>query len=135
MSAPKSSHEKWWRGFKSRHPEVIFRTPENLSKARKNLSEAVIRQWYSDVYSYLADRDMSDILKDETRLFNFDETSIILSAKTGKVLGVSGIKHCFQETSSNEKQCITVLSTIGKTFTMKYNFIYSFDHTEITKNR
>ena len=56
-----SSHEKWWRGFKSRHPEIVFRTPETLTSDRKNISELLIRQRFSDVRSYFSERDLNAI--------------------------------------------------------------------------
>ena len=30
-----STHERWWRNFRKRHPEIVFRCPETLSTARK----------------------------------------------------------------------------------------------------
>lgn len=115
MSTPRTSHLKWWRGFTTRHPEIIFRTPENLKKARRNLSETIIRQWFSDVKSYLIEKNLEAILNIPARMFNFDETSILLNAKCGKVVAISGLKHCFQEVQNKEKECITIVSTVGKT--------------------
>ena len=106
----------WWNRFKERHPEVVFRCPESLSKGRRNLSEMVMRQWFSDIRSYLSEKDMLHILQDPSRLFNFDETSTSLSPKTGRVLGIKGTKNCFQTTSNAEKKCITVFSTVGKNY-------------------
>ena len=116
MSSPKSSHEKWWRGFKTRYPKVIYRNPESLSDARMNLSETVIRQWFSDIKAYLSEKEMQDILEDPKRCFNFDETNVLMTPKSGKVLGISGIKHCYEAASGKEKQGITVFSIVGKFF-------------------
>ena len=109
----KSTHERWWRGFRERRPEIVFRTIESLGKARKNLSERLIRQWYSDVKTYLTEMLLGGILLDPKRCFNFDETGIVLSAGYAKVLGIRGVKHCFEEKKAKEKQNITVLSTVG----------------------
>ena len=119
MSSPKSSHEKWWRGFKGRYPKVTYRTPESLSDARMNLSETVIRQWFSDIMAYLTEKDMQQILEDAKRCFNFDETNIIMTPKSGKVLGISGIKHCYESSSQKAKVGLTVLSIVGKFFFLR----------------
>ena len=29
-----SDHKTWWLGYRVRHPELVFRTPESLSTAR-----------------------------------------------------------------------------------------------------
>ena len=56
---------------------------------------------------------LGGILLDPTRSFNFDETGIVLSAGYSRVLGIKGLKHCFEEKKAREKQNITVLSTVG----------------------
>ena len=105
-------HNRWWRNFKLRYPKIVYRTPESLSTSRKNLSERIIRQWYSDTHSYLANQDLLDILKDDVRVFNLDEMGVGLSPKLGKVLGIKGDKYCFEDRSKFEKTQITVLSVI-----------------------
>ena len=70
---PNSNLSGWYRGFRSRHPDIVVRTPENLTRSRKNLSVARIKQWFSDVRSYLNNHNLSEVPKDPTRVFNLDE--------------------------------------------------------------
>ena len=107
------NHNHWYQNYLKRHTEISIRTPEPLTTARRNLSEAKIRQWFSDTQTYLSENDLMDILKDFTRLFNIDEMGIELSPKYGKVLGLRGDKYCFQEVSKHDKQRLTVLSVVG----------------------
>ena len=38
--------EKWWRNFRHRHPNIVFRTPESLTTSRKNVSKPSVYQWF-----------------------------------------------------------------------------------------
>ena len=67
--APNSNLTGWYKGFRARHPNIVVRTPENLTRSRKNLSVAMIKQWFSDVRSYLNNHDLSEVLKDPSRVF------------------------------------------------------------------
>ena len=110
---PDSDHLGWWRGFRSRHQEVTFRTPETLSAARRNLNERIIRQWFSDVFTYFTEKDLIRILMSPNRLYNMDESGFGLSPSIGKVLAIKGDKLCFEEQTKNAKTNITVLCTVG----------------------
>ena len=112
-SAHTKNHHGWFRGFRKRNPKIVFRTPENLSKARLELSETVIRQWFADVKCYMEPRGLLSVLAIVKRVFNFDETSIKLGPKQTRVLGFRGEKHCFQAQANNEKACLTILSMVG----------------------
>ena len=52
-SFDKLPKDKWWRLFRKRHPELTYRTPETLSSARKNISLAVVKQWFHEAHDYL----------------------------------------------------------------------------------
>ena len=96
---PNSPLLGWWTGFKGRFPSIVYRTPETLGAARKNLSEILIKQWFSDVVSYFSNNRISDILKDPSRLFNLDETGFRICPIFGRVLCIKGQKNCFIEQS------------------------------------
>ena len=102
----------WYKGFRSRHQDVVIRTPETLTRARRNLSVGIIRQWFSDIKSYLSDHNMIDILEDDTRIFNIDEIGFPLDPGTGKVLCTKGVKNCFVEQSNSHKTSITMLCMV-----------------------
>ena len=104
--------EKWWKLFRKRHPTIVFRNPETLSSARKNISVAIIKQWFHDVRQYLCESENLDILSDPSRVFNIDESGFSLSPKHGKVLALVGDKHVFEEVSHLHKTNITVLGNV-----------------------
>ena len=108
-----ASREGWWLGFRARHPTIRFRTPESLSTARLNLSVALIKQWYSDVYSYFSESSLNHILAIPKRCFNIDETAYNLHPALGKVLAIAGEKHCFEQVSPHAKVNITMLCAVG----------------------
>ncbi|CAL4147523.1 unnamed protein product [Meganyctiphanes norvegica] len=109
---PDSNFQGWYKGFRKRHPDLVIRTPETLTRERRNLSVAMIKQWFSDVKSYLNDNGLSDILEDPTRIFNLDEGGFDLDPGTGKVICIKGTKNCFVEQSNAHKTNITILSTV-----------------------
>lgn len=81
----------WYKGFLHRHPKVVIREPEGVSRASSKVSESDIRRWHQKVTDYLAENEYLDVLKDPTRIFNADETSFQLCPKTGKVLAPKGM--------------------------------------------
>ncbi|CAL4130810.1 unnamed protein product, partial [Meganyctiphanes norvegica] len=109
---PASNFEGWYKGFRKRHPNLVIRTPETLTWERRNLSVVMIKQWFSDVKSYLNDNGLSDILEDPTRIFNLDEAGFALDSGTGEVICIKGNKNCFVEQSNAYKINITILSTV-----------------------
>ena len=79
-------------------PSTVVRTPENITRSRKNLSVAMFKQWFSDVRSYLNNHDLSEFLKaDPTRFFNLDEWSFSLDSESSEVLCIKGMNNCFVE--------------------------------------
>lgn len=103
---------KWWRLFRSRHPEITYRTPETLTTNRKKISKAVIKQWFADAQTYFEDEGMLEALTDPSRHFNIDESGFSLSPKQGKVLAIVGEKHVFEESANQQKTNITVLANV-----------------------
>ena len=100
--------EKWWRLFKKRHPQLTYRTPETISSARKNISKAVIHQWFQNVLDYFKEINAMDALEDPARNFNIDESGFSLSPKQGKVIAEKGEKVVYEESSLFQKTNITV---------------------------
>ncbi|CAL4124319.1 unnamed protein product [Meganyctiphanes norvegica] len=113
---PNSSLLGWWKGYTNRYPMIVYRTPENLSTAQKSVRGSIVKQWFSDVVSYLSENNLADILDDHTRIYNLDETGFSISPNSGKVLPVKGDKLCFAKVSKtakkNAKKNITMLCTV-----------------------
>jgi len=50
---------------------------------------------------------------DNSRVFNYDETSVGLNSKSPTVFIRKGIKNVYKIVGNNEKECITVLVTVN----------------------
>ena len=77
----------------ARHSNTTTRMTESLSTNRRNVSKQVIKQWFADIRSYLAEKDYLDILYVPKCNFNFDEFQFLL--KAGKIFAERGSKKCF----------------------------------------
>jgi len=77
---------KWLNLILKRHPEIKKRNAEIISKSRAKATERSIRYWFSDVKLYLEEGSL-DILKDRSRILNYDETGLHLCPKSDNVLG------------------------------------------------
>lgn len=85
--------QKWYQSFLNRHPIIVTRTAEVLTKGRSIVTENSIRNWFRELSIYLGENDMSAILQDPRRILNADEVNFQLCPKTGKVLGQKGWKN------------------------------------------
>ncbi|KAJ8966813.1 hypothetical protein NQ314_003309 [Rhamnusium bicolor] len=101
--------EKWYRNFMKRHPEISIRESEGVNKARAIITEAMNRQWFKELNTFLVENDLLDIFDDPERVLNGDETGFALCPKTGKVLAPGGFKHVYNIKLGKEKENITVL--------------------------
>ncbi|XP_065680543.1 uncharacterized protein LOC101240224 [Hydra vulgaris] len=98
---------KWYKLFLSRHPNIVARMTESLSANRRNVSQAVIQQWFADIRSYLSEHDLLEILQEPQRNYNIDESGFQFLPKVSKVLAAMGSKNVPYATSSKEKERIT----------------------------
>lgn len=101
--------EKWYKLFLKRHPQIVLREPEGISKARSIVTKEYILKWFSDLKDYLQENNCSDILLDPTRILNGDETSFSLCPKTGKILAPKGFRNVLEVKKGNDKETLTVL--------------------------
>ena len=107
--------DKWWRLFKKRHGNnIVVRTPEGLSSARKTISVRVIKEWFAEARTYFFDNGCLDVLDDPSRNFNIDESGFSLCPTSSKVIAIRGTKNVFEEMSSKSKCNITVLGMFTK---------------------
>lgn len=101
----------WCTAFLTRHPTLTLRTPQNLTASRAAVTQTRIREWYQEVFSYLQENHLEDVLSEPKRIFNGDESAFFLNPKGSKVLAKKGDKCIFQQVNCDEKECITVLVT------------------------
>ncbi|XP_065092046.1 uncharacterized protein LOC135712887 [Ochlerotatus camptorhynchus] len=99
----------WFNSFLQRHKSFSLRTPEAVSTASANVSECNIRSWFTNVDSYLEERNQSGILLDPSRVYNGDETSFFLHPKTKAVLAARGSRNVYEVEHANIHTNITVM--------------------------
>ncbi|KAJ4433386.1 hypothetical protein ANN_15645 [Periplaneta americana] len=104
---------RWFESFMKRHPAVSERYAEGINRARANVTEDKIRNWFSELHDYLKEENALDILEDPSRMFNADESGFLTCPKTGKVLGPISYKNLYEIKSGNEKEAIIVLANFS----------------------
>ena len=77
---------KWYTLFMARHPDLQMRMTSVLSRARCNVSYDNLKYWFNKLKDYLAEVKHTDILEDQSRLCNCDESRFPLMPKTKKVI-------------------------------------------------
>jgi hypothetical protein len=61
--------DDWWRGFKNRHSEMVFRKPENLSTSRSRmLNRVVVTKYFDDLGKIITENNLKG-----TQIWNMDE--------------------------------------------------------------
>ncbi|KAF9405327.1 hypothetical protein HW555_013897 [Spodoptera exigua] len=84
-----------------KHPVLVEKLPQNLSKARDNVSEKDIKMWFQEIDGYLEKNYLKEIVEDPTRVFNAEES---------RVIAKKGDKHLYS-VCGDEKENLTVLFT------------------------
>lgn len=97
----------WYEGFLRRHKDVRTRITENVSLSRASMNESSLRKWFFNIEMYLKEKELFNI--DSSRVFNTDETALLLNPKATKVLTIKGNKNVYNIVNNNEKESLTVL--------------------------
>lgn len=108
---------KWYRAFLRRHPKVVEKMAQNLTKRRSMVTEEDIRKWFDTVHGYLEKNNLLDVLNEPDRVFNMDESAFFLSPAPGKVLARKSEKNVYTFINNDEKECLTALvggNALGK---------------------
>ena len=96
--------EKWWRGFKSRHPRITLRKADKLDRRRKAMSKPSVMHNHFDQLKQVLENN--DLLDKPSHIFNVDETGVDMDSLNGKVVVDRNTKHAYQE-SRGEREHIT----------------------------
>ncbi|GFO19616.1 LOW QUALITY PROTEIN: tigger transposable element-derived protein 6-like protein [Plakobranchus ocellatus] len=99
--------DKWFRLFRKRHTEIVFRKPQLLGKQRALVSKKDILDWFFNFSQVVKDIDASILLEPE-RICNCDESGFSLNALSGRVLSYLENKFVYQ-VGSEAKTLITAL--------------------------
>ncbi|XP_014214154.2 exosome component 10 [Copidosoma floridanum] len=121
----------WFKGFKRRHPNILYRTAQSLELLRADVTEEDQRNWFREIITYLESKSL--VTLDACRVFNCDETSLQLNPKPSKVLAEKGAKTIYQCTDGNEKDNHLVLFTYSADGL--YNYFYTWLQNLFSKVR
>ena len=99
----------WYRGFMNRHRQLSVRVFENLTYSRAKVSENNIRGRFNEINNYLTLNNIKDLAP--TRIFNADETALLLNPKNNTAIVKKGSKVVYNRVNNNEKESITTLIT------------------------
>ena len=88
----------WWQSFRHRHPEIVLRKPEALSRTRY-IPQSTIDQYYNLLEQTLQDNGLED---HPELLFNCDETGISLDHLPEKAVTSTAIQHTYAPTSGDK---------------------------------
>ena len=81
------SHEGWYRGMKQMFESegLKIKKPEPISAKRLRVTAEDVTQWFYDRWQYFADKSLTDIIHDSSRMYNIDETFVKFSDSKGFV--------------------------------------------------
>lgn len=101
--------EKWIESFLKRHPNVARRVPSVLPKYRAEVSEASLRQWFTEIQAHVNAEGNGCVLKDPSRIFNMDETAVRTIPTKEVVLAETGTHHLYARVGNSDKESYTAL--------------------------
>lgn len=99
----------WFEGFLKRNPEISKRVCQPLTTARVSATEEKIKAWFRRVQQYFENNDLSEVLKDPSRIFNCDESAFFFCPKGQAVLTRKGSKSVYCRSGNDDKECLTLL--------------------------
>ena len=100
--------EKYWRGLKKRHPELVIRSPECCTHKRlKALTREKMDAYFDELHQLIRDNNLhpSDI-------WNMDETNLQFTHKPQKVIAKRGQRQLYSRTSDS-KESVTIVACIN----------------------
>ena len=104
--------KKWLKLFMKRHPELSFRTPQAVSKARASgFTRSNVSSFFDLYEEIIRERRI-----EPHRVFNIDETGIIVvQHKKSQVLSARGQRKIYAMTQAERGRLITVVACMNAT--------------------
>ena len=98
----------WYEAFRKRHPELTIRTAQHLSLTRAAVTREDLMEWFQQIENYLQSNNLIHISPD--RVFNCDETSMLLCPDSERVLTRRGVRAAYK-VIDDRKESLTTLFT------------------------
>lgn len=99
--------EKWWRGFKIRHPNFSLRTAEPTATGRHmSMTRYHVSQYFGELKSVLTENGLMDQCN---FIWNMDETGLSMAPKPPKIIARKGTKVVHAK-ASNSRELITIIA-------------------------
>ena len=96
----------WYEAFRKRNPQLSIRKPQHLSLSRASVTREDLKEWFQDVEEILKKKDLLNI--SPNRIYNCDETNVVLCPESEKVLTSKGSRSVYQVVDAG-KEGLTVL--------------------------
>ena len=101
----------WLDGFLQCHPNLATRRAESLSRARAvGLNAPIVDGWFNELGNFLKEKN---VLNRGDKIWNFDETGIQMTFKTGTVIAEKGVKSVSSITPSEKGETVTVAACVS----------------------
>lgn len=107
----KLPREGWYKAFLKRHPQLCERVPEAVTAASTRVSESDIWKWFLHVEAYLKEENHFNILSESERIFNSDDTCLLLCPNNKSVCAPKGARNVYEIDNAPAKSNLTVLFT------------------------
>lgn len=117
----------WWSRFFKRHPELVKRKPQHLTKTRAEANDPkVLDEWFAKVKSLFHSTKLEDFdeAKIAQRLWNCDETGFCTAVVSNKVLARWGAKIVHEVGGGSGREYITLLCKFVYKHTMQFSYTF-----------
>jgi DDE superfamily endonuclease len=99
----------WWKRFMKDHPNLSFRTPQELTEARaQRANKVVVKDHFDKLQQIIQENSL-----DAGRIWNMDETGFIIVPCLQKVIAKKGARQVHKVAQGNSHDHISVVPTIS----------------------
>lgn len=105
----------WVEGFLNRHPEIVYRVPEAISKASSINTKEDFSNLWKNIYSNFKKTNQLDLLYKPEHWWNADETNFPMDPIPKKVLSRKGSKNVHRTEKGAPKANTTSTYTFSAT--------------------
>ena len=115
--------QKWWTLVKKRHGQLTRRKPEGTASIRhKQMNKVYVGRYFTALMDVLDKQNLHEM---NDRIWNMDETGMVLEHRPTKVLARRGARYLQSRTSGNQKS-VTVIVIVSSFLTAHQHKIGHF---------